>query len=215
MCRSRPRSTRKARALSRGGFSTYVQCVHMTGGLCGPCERGLSAGAADWAVLSVRMLCGRCGLTSFIPTIHSTALSLSHYPIRIRFTRFIALCVVVQPFSPLEAAPRAIGRAFTRGSYRPAPVFAFTTGNGYLRDSSSTAYTNGTCAVSAFNATREGRSARAYMEQGRGRIIPRVRRRLEELAEDARRLVVPLRHDQWRLVPPIPQLSRKHGIARN
>ena len=50
MCRSRPRSTRKARALSRGGFSTYVQCVHMAGGLCGPCERGLSAGAADWVV---------------------------------------------------------------------------------------------------------------------------------------------------------------------
>ena len=143
MCRSRPRSTRKARTLSRGGFSTYVQCVHMTGGLCGPCERGLSAGAADWVVLSVRMLCAVWSLwsgplasrsararrlTSFIPTIHSTALSLSHYPIRIRFTRFIALCVVVQPFSPLEAAPRAIGRAFTRGSYRPAPVcFALRT----------------------------------------------------------------------------------------
>ena len=158
MCRSRPRSTRKARALSRGGFSTYVQCVHMTGGLCGPCERGLSAGAADWVVLSVRMLCGRCGLTSFIPTIHSTALSLSHYPIRIRFTRFIALCVVViQPFSPLEAAPTAIGRAFTRGSYRPAPVFAFTTGNSYLRDPSSTAHTTAHMQgerVSS-NATRE------------------------------------------------------------
>jgi len=170
MCRSRPRSTRKARALSRGGCSTYVQCVHMTGGLCGPCERGLSAGAADWVVylcacavwslwsgpLASRSARARRS-TSFIPTIHSTALSLSHYPIRIRFTRFIALCVVVQPFSPLEAAPRATGRAFTRGSYRPAPVFAFTTGNGYLRDPSSTAHTTAHMQgerVSS-NATRE------------------------------------------------------------
>ena len=107
--------------------------------------------------LASRSARARC-LTSFIPTIHSTALSLSHYPIRIRFTRFIALCVVViQPFSPLEAAPTAIGRAFTRGSYRPAPVFAFTTGNGYLRDPSSTAHTTAHMQgerVSS-NATRE------------------------------------------------------------
>ena len=107
--------------------------------------------------LASRSARARC-LTSFIPTIHSTALSVSHYPIRIRFTRFIALCVVVQPFSPIEAAASDRPCFYTRLVPPRARMFCIAhSGNGYLRDPSSTAHTTAHMQgerVSS-NATRE------------------------------------------------------------
>ena len=135
--------------------------------MSGDCPRGLQTG---WFLSVLRMCCvvvvygplaSRSArarrLTSFIPTIHSTA--LSHYPIRIRFTRFIALCVVVQPFiSPLEAAASDRPCFYTRLVPPRARMFCIAhTGNGYLRDPSSTAHTTAHMQgerVSS-NATRE------------------------------------------------------------